>query len=418
MTTHTLTGDLGSLIGGELTSPNGTRAKAWVEPYNGAVTSGGDTLVGSSPLALDSVDAFSVVIPDGAYRVRVRYYDQAGRQMADYATGFFNFSTNSDLGDYVAAEAALFVPVRGVIYHATVSGATALDGIADHELNLTGNTQVTVTGPGEVGLLVHFNGFTLTVNGQAIVAPSDPGTVVAKLWAASWRIYVSASIDGGVVPSSPADIADLQLWYDASAASALTLVSSNVSNWRNDGLLGSGANDLTQATAGDRPTTTTINSLTAVFSADGTNSVNRLSYGSPINALPVTLWGVFRVDSLQDKTLMGGGGMGINIVADGIVRGWNSAPTSAGNRVDIAAGYAAGNNFFVCFREAADGTAKLWVGNVSNSGVITTAGGGLVHNFCQTFFGASEEHGAYSRALSDTEVAGLYAGLKTKWNCL
>jgi len=100
--TFTLTGDLGNLTGAALTSPAGYRASAWVQPVGGVVINGSDVMIGSTPIVLDANDDFSIVIPTGTYTVRVRYYDQASRQIVDWNSRSFAFSANASLATLIA----------------------------------------------------------------------------------------------------------------------------------------------------------------------------------------------------------------------------------------------------------------------------------------------------------------------------
>lgn len=109
MVTHVLTGDLGGLVAETLTSPAGYRATAFVVPYGGAVTSGGDTMIGAEELTLDVNDAFTITLPEGGYRVDVRYFDPGLRQMADWSSGYFSLDANLDLATIVA-EALQYEP--------------------------------------------------------------------------------------------------------------------------------------------------------------------------------------------------------------------------------------------------------------------------------------------------------------------
>lgn len=414
MATHTFTADLGSLLEETLTSPDGIRARAYLTPYGGAVTSGSDTLIGSAELTLDTDDAFSVVVPEGAYTCSVVYVDPGPPpRLNTWTSGTFLLDGDKDLTDAIAEAALLYTPVRGVTYHATATGALPLTGETDHELNLTGNTTVTLTGPVgvEIGIFVHFNGFSLTVNGEAI-SSDDPGTVVAKLWDTGWRIYISASISGGVIPSAPDDISGLQLWYDASAVGALTMVSTKVSAWRNDGLIGSAGN-LAQATDAQRPLTTTINGLTAVNSPDATRDLDKTSVGGGLDTLPCTVWGVVKINANTAGTLTGGSHTAVKLNGSGGIQGVSS--TGAG--VVIPAAYAIGDLVFVALVVAASGPAKLWVGSASNSATITLDGG-LSHWFGCNAQAAYCEMGAYDTALTDSQIGALYAGLQTKWGTL
>ncbi len=199
MTTHTLTGDLGNIIG-ETLSPDGKRpARVWVVPH-GVVVEDGEVRLGPVEVALDNDDAFSVAgLPTGGYEVRCRYFhvDVDRRSMTTWTSGWFLLDDDADLGDIVADDLSVYVPVRGV-QSLSVSGAVDLDAGSDYELTLTDDTDVTIDGSRgvEVGLFVHFNDHSLTVNGETIAA-DDPATVVVKAWFSEWRIYVSASTSGG-----------------------------------------------------------------------------------------------------------------------------------------------------------------------------------------------------------------------------
>lgn len=209
MTTYTLTGNLGNLIGEDMAYVT-ARIEVTNAPY---VIEEGEVRFTGINLPLNSAGVFTLAgIPSSItgyqYQVVAEYASgEMGVRNQRFVVGPFNLNANLDLADAEVVEA---VPVRTVVYHAAVTGALALTAGTDHELDLTGNTAVTLTGnPGvEVGLFVHLNGHTLTVNGQAVTG-DDPLTIVGKLWSTEWRIYTSTSVSGGalnaidVTPTAP-----------------------------------------------------------------------------------------------------------------------------------------------------------------------------------------------------------------------
>lgn len=113
VTTHTLTGDFGDLVGGDLSS-----IRAWIETNipEGALTrldTGGQILLGDSPLDLDEVAAFTIdlVATDSAdinptlfqYRVYAEYRKASGREMGRWDSGWFDLTADTDLKDVIAS---------------------------------------------------------------------------------------------------------------------------------------------------------------------------------------------------------------------------------------------------------------------------------------------------------------------------
>lgn len=213
MATHTFTGDLGNLVDADLTSPNGTRARAYLNPQGGEVTSGSDTLIGSAELTLDVDDAFSIVAPEGSYYLSVRYWDPVQRQMTDWTSPAFFLDADKDLIAVVEEDAAVFVPTRGAIDHGNVSGTVTLDAAYGmHEMNLTGGTVLAPSGPigSEMAVKVTQTGTgnNLTLSGAGFEGAGlvIPGSIVFIRYATSgWRAYAVNATD--LIPDTTAPTA-------------------------------------------------------------------------------------------------------------------------------------------------------------------------------------------------------------------
>lgn len=81
MTTYTLTGDLGDLIGQPLGFPNGQAVRAFLLPEAMLNIIDGEIRIGSIELTLDSGGAFTQTdVPRGDHRIQVLHFDPEQRQ--------------------------------------------------------------------------------------------------------------------------------------------------------------------------------------------------------------------------------------------------------------------------------------------------------------------------------------------------
>lgn len=206
MVTHTFTGDLDSLVAEVLTSDNGIRAKAFLVPYGGQVISGGDTMVGTAEVALDTDDAFSVVIPHGSYRMVVRYVDPVLNLLVDKQlpeTGWLDVHADVDLSDALAAITEDATP--GYEDHGDVSGTEVIDGtVGIHVIELTADTEVTVSGGANgSNIAVHVipHGFTLSGPGGAINGLDTEYFVPFAFTRGEWRMVYGPGGAGDPIES-------------------------------------------------------------------------------------------------------------------------------------------------------------------------------------------------------------------------
>lgn len=101
MATYTLTGDLGNLVGGNLVSPNGHNARAYLAPTAPVVISGVEVRLGATELTLATSGTFTQTgIPEGTYVVYVDFWDPVAHQVLHHVpvTGEFTLDDDLDLG--------------------------------------------------------------------------------------------------------------------------------------------------------------------------------------------------------------------------------------------------------------------------------------------------------------------------------
>lgn len=186
MATYTLTGDLSSRVGEELTSPTGQAPRAYLIPYAEAVAEGSEVLVGPVELTLDADGVFSQAdIPEGGYRVEVRYFSPSERAIRYWSTLFFNLDADLDLSEVVENEE--FIPaIPGLSIGTVTSGSPAEVTLVGGELNF-----VIPNGPGD------YPG-TFVTKTSAYTANVDE-YVLADTTSGGFNVYLPLSVAAGSV---------------------------------------------------------------------------------------------------------------------------------------------------------------------------------------------------------------------------
>lgn len=281
----------------------------------------------------------------------------------------------------------------------------------------------TITIPAVTGVMYSKDGSTLAAGAHPgyaagaalVVATAAPGYVLVG-GTYQWG-HTFGALDP--TPIAPTGLTDLLLWYDASATGAITITGSGVSALRNDGSLTTSHN-LVQATDGNRPGTTTVNSKTAIQFDANTDDLRKLSMSSPANTTDVTVWAVLRMDATaptQNGTMFG------------TIKTNDAGQVSLPRNIRIGefdpqevtftnAWSATGQVLFIAYTIPASGAAKLWVGNSSVSGTISMSALShlIVGNSSARFTFC--EGGLYDGIKTDANMAGLHSHLKTKWGTL
>ena len=211
---------------------------------------------------------------------------------------------------------------------------------------------------------------------------------------------------------SPADIAGLTLWLDASDTSTITESGGSVSQW--DDKSGNGYH-VAQATAARQPTTgtRTINSLNVI---DFDGSSDYIDNGSLVLTQPFTEFMVFQQDNVDGiKTIRNSTNtQQAAFYTSNFAYGLQIPPNNAtGGTADLLAHYATLIFDDTNSRFDIDSTTVVTTtGTTGFNGVRLGASGAGTNRLD----GVIGEHLIFDRALSAGEIAEVEAYLQSKWN--
>ena len=229
---------------------------------------------------------------------------------------------------------------------------------------------------------------------------------------------------GGSPAFSPADIADLELWLDASDSSSIIQVANAVSQWSDKS---GNSNHATQGTGANQPTTgsVTINGLNAI-DFDGTTDFMVLAAGiySFSNA-ETTSFAVFKTNASPadfHTFSLSGGGNRYSIggsIPDNNYRGWHGIDDGGGTsnvipqttNATIGLIHAVGTDFNLYINGGAQ------VGTTKPVQLFTATGGGIgaLFNGNEKLTGNIAEIVAYSGSKSTSEINQVGNYLADKW---
>lgn len=277
----------------------------------------------------------------------------------------------------------------------------------------------------EVGINYLVDDVVLAFDGDHVGFPEGLVNVTAEAQE-GYQIAIGSTVEWShefgpldALPISPDDVtsATLGLWYDASVAGNLTLVSGKVDTWKNTATNPAGdANNRQQTTDANRPTTTTINGKTAVIAADNTKSLNKTSQTvAGLGSLPISIFGVVRIDSnAAQRTVLGGSLNLIRHTTDGKIQ----MPGASPSLIEVTAAYTLGQVIvLVGIYKQSPGVSKIQVGDTFTEGTLTHDGG-LSHVFGNGFTGVECEQAIFDGELSLEDIAGLVAYARDKWGAV
>lgn len=241
----------------------------------------------------------------------------------------------------------------------------------------------------------------------------------------------------GIVINAPTDIANLNVWFDASGlatntSNAYGIVSAGnaVSRWSD---LSGNNNHLTQATGANQPSllASAQNSKNGVKFVTATQQfftlTNALNFTSTDGHTSFSV--CCRADVSTTEGLMGlVGAQTVSPSSDYTLRygpaGSTNFITASASDTFTASGYAGDTAFHALGSQASGASGTLWKDNVSISPNHTTSTRqtvlntmGRVNNGASYIYGSMTicEHIDYARVLSAAEINAVFVYLKAKW---